>query len=100
MVEQQPAECFVCDKHKGGISVPGGAIYEDELVYVSHASISEGQSAGYLGSLVVEPRRDVSNLGGLTDVEAQPVGFACCLVQPSCGERSWSGGPLRLRAGA
>ena len=28
--------CFICKKHKGNIIVPGGAIYEDELVYVGH----------------------------------------------------------------
>lgn len=26
--------CFICKKHIGNIIVPGGAIYEDELVYV------------------------------------------------------------------
>lgn len=28
--------CFICKKHIGNIIVPGGAIYEDELVYVGH----------------------------------------------------------------
>ncbi len=28
--ESQPADCFICRKHRGEISVPGGAIYEDE----------------------------------------------------------------------
>ena len=33
---QEEQNCFICEKHKGNITVPGGAIYEDELVYVGH----------------------------------------------------------------
>lgn len=33
---QVEQNCFICKKHKGNIIVPGGAIYEDELVYVGH----------------------------------------------------------------
>jgi hypothetical protein len=35
--------CFSCRKHKGQEIVPGGAIYEDELVFSGHAwSVEEG----------------------------------------------------------
>lgn len=33
----QTTECFVCQKHRGEIIIPGGAIYEDHLVYAGHA---------------------------------------------------------------
>jgi len=45
------------------------------LIYAGHASIPEGQTAAYLGSLLVEPNRHVPGLGDLTDAEAQRVGL-------------------------
>jgi len=42
-----PADCFVCRKHRGEVVVPGGAIYEDDLVYAGHAQIRERQSTVY-----------------------------------------------------
>ena len=73
--EQQPADCFVCRKHRGEISVPGEAVYEDDWVYAGHASIPDGQSTAYLGALLVEPKRHVPGLGDLNDAEAQTVGL-------------------------
>ena len=73
--EWQSTDCFVCQKHRGEIRVPGGAIYEDDLAYVGHASIPEGQTTAYLGSLVVEPKRHVPGLADLTDLEAQRIGL-------------------------
>jgi hypothetical protein len=29
-------DCFVCQKHRGLLGVPGGPIYQDELVYAGH----------------------------------------------------------------
>ena len=68
-------DCFVCRKHRGEIRAPGGAIYEDDLVYAGHAAIPEGEAVAYLGSLVVEPKRHVPGLAGLTDLEAQRIGL-------------------------
>jgi diadenosine tetraphosphate (Ap4A) HIT family hydrolase len=68
-------DCIVCQKHRGAISLPGGAIYEDDLVYAGHAQIPEGQAAAYLGYLMVEPKRHAPGLADLTDVEAQAVGL-------------------------
>lgn len=70
-----PEECFVCRKHRGQVSVPGGAIYEDELIYVSHAALWGEETDHYLGHLFVEPRRHVAELGDLTAAEAQQVGL-------------------------
>ncbi len=63
----------MCPKHVGEISIPGGVVYEDDLVYAGHAAIPEGQTTAYLGSLMVEPRRHISVLADLTDDEAQNV---------------------------
>jgi len=68
-------DCFICRKHRGEVSVPGGAIYEDDLIYAGHAQISEGQTTCYLGHLIVEPKRHAPGLADLTDIEAQTLGL-------------------------
>ena len=71
MSDQPSSDCFVCRKHRGEISMPGGAIYEDDLVYAGHAQIREGHVTAYLGYLMVEPKRHVPDLAALTDEEAK-----------------------------
>jgi diadenosine tetraphosphate (Ap4A) HIT family hydrolase len=66
-------DCFVCDKHRGNVEVPGGAVYEDELVYVSHMW-GPGSHESYLGYLFIEPRRHVPGLADLTPEEGERVG--------------------------
>jgi len=66
--------CFVCEKHLGRIDVPGGAVHQDELVYVSHGVIPDGKRTAYLGTLFVEPRRHVAGVAELTDEEAKRIG--------------------------
>jgi diadenosine tetraphosphate (Ap4A) HIT family hydrolase len=75
MTNHHPDECFICRKHRGDIAVPGGAVYEDELAYAGHAALPEEESTAYLGSLLVEPKRHVAGLPGLTDEEAERVGW-------------------------
>jgi len=67
--------CFVCEKHRGEVDVPGGTVYEDDLVYASHRIIDEGRDTAYLGVLFVEPKRHVRGLAGLTGAEAERVGL-------------------------
>lgn len=68
-------DCLVCRKHTGELSVPGGAIYEDDLVYASHVFIPEGEERVYLGWLVLEPKRHTPGLADLTDEEASRFGL-------------------------
>lgn len=68
------ADCFVCRKHRGEERVPGGPIYEDDLVYASHKSPPPDGRA-YLGWCFVEPRRHAPGLADLTDAEAQAIGW-------------------------
>jgi histidine triad (HIT) family protein len=70
--------CFACAKHRGDQAVVGGAIYRDDLVYVSHAIPRDGTSATYLGHLIVETQRHAPRLADLTAAEAQAVG--ACVV--------------------
>ena len=73
-------DCFVCRKHKGLESVPGGVIFENELIYISHAQLWGGETDHYLGHLFVEPKRHAPQLGDLTKAEAEAVGFYTSLV--------------------
>ena len=54
--------------------IPGGAIYEDDLLYAGHLGAQEGQAA-YLGYIMVETKRHAPGLADLTDVESQGVGL-------------------------
>lgn len=67
-------ECFICRKHRGEIILPGGAIAQDDEVYVCHAQIRPGESTAYLGYLMVEPRRHARGLEDLSDHEARILG--------------------------
>jgi histidine triad (HIT) family protein len=68
-------DCLICDKQRGDYPVPGGAIYQDEMVYASHAHPSEDQETSYLGWLVVETRRHIPGLAEMTDTEAGTLGL-------------------------
>ena len=68
-------DCFVCRKHRGEIEIPGGAIYQDELVYASHMAMPDSGADVYLGTLFVEPRRCVESFSDLTRPEAERVGW-------------------------
>jgi histidine triad (HIT) family protein len=70
-----PIDCFVCSKQRGEVEVPGGIIYSDDLVFISHAQLKPGEKEHYLGHLFVETRRHVADLPGLTDSEAQALGL-------------------------
>ena len=72
--EQQPADCYICRKHRGEITIPGGAIYEDDLLYAGHIKIDEQQPT-YLGYLMIETKRHTPGLAELTDAEAQAIGL-------------------------
>ncbi len=70
-----PGECFVCEKHRGRVEVPGGCLYEDDLVYASHGIIPEGKSTTYLGTLFLEPKRHTPGLADLSKPEAERFGL-------------------------
>ncbi len=75
-MEPESTECFVCRKHRGEIVIPGGAIFEDDLVYCGHAWSQEGDQGMYLGACIVEPRRHLPSWGELLDNEAARMGIA------------------------
>ncbi|MHA2855481.1 HIT family protein [Paenibacillus lautus] len=72
MVNAKERDCFICRKHRGEIQLPGGAIYEDELLYVGHISSDSNQA--YLGYIMIDIKRHVSGLAELQDDESAAVG--------------------------
>lgn len=71
-----PETCFICRKHCGEIEAPGGAVYDDALVFAGHAFIPDGKDTAYLGMLLLEPKRHVANWIDLTDAEGEALGRA------------------------
>lgn len=74
-MSDESTACFICRKHRGEIEMPGGIIYEDTLVFAGHGFKVGGEEDHYLGHLLVEPKRHVPGLGGLTDEEARRIGL-------------------------
>jgi len=67
-------ECLVCRKHHGGTDIPGKPIYENDLIYISHAQPLKDEKEHYLGHVFVEPKRHVAEVADLTEAEAQIIG--------------------------
>lgn len=72
MTDDQP--CFVCQKQRGEVHVPGGILYQNDLVAINHAQIRDTEKEHYLGHLFVETRRHVAGLDELTEEEAREIG--------------------------
>ena len=67
-------DCIVCRKHRGEIQMPGGVIYQDDLLYISHAQIRDGETKAFLGTLFIETKRHADAMEDLTEEEAAAVG--------------------------
>jgi histidine triad (HIT) family protein len=67
--------CFVCQKHNGEIHISGGVIFQDSLIFISHANISENEVSHYLGHIIIEPKRHIIEVSDLSDQEAQAIGL-------------------------
>ena len=83
---QDTTGCFVCQKQAGEIVVPGGVIHQDDLIYVSHGIINEGEDSTYLGVLFVEPRRHAKEMADLTEEEAARIGVVTSRVSRALRE--------------
>ena len=67
------AECFFCDQQNGRVPPIGGAIYADDLVYVTH--MFDPSEPTYLGYLAVQTRRHVHHWADLSEAEASAIGI-------------------------
>jgi len=73
MSEDIPNDRLICRKQRGHFYVPGGVIYMDDLVYCSHAILSQDQPDIYLGWLTIETQRHAPGLVDLTNAEGKAV---------------------------
>jgi histidine triad (HIT) family protein len=91
-INSETADCFICQKHRGELPIPGGLIYEDDLLAVCHLQLPEGEpNRTYLGYLIIENKRHVPGLAELTVEEAQALGLmasrlARALKESECAE--------------
>jgi histidine triad (HIT) family protein len=70
-----PENCLVCRKHRGELDVPGGPIYEDDLIYIAHALLHGDEVKHYLGHVFIETKRHVAELADLTEAESRALGL-------------------------
>ena len=66
--------CFVCRKHQGLEFVPGGPIFENDLVFSGHSWSASDNETPYLGGFIVEPKRHLPTWAELNDIEAEIIG--------------------------
>lgn len=85
--EQESKDCFICRKHQEQVLIPGGAIFQDDLIYAGHVRIREGHSKAYLGHLTVETKRHIPSLAELKDTEAQALGISIAYLSRALKER-------------
>jgi histidine triad (HIT) family protein len=74
-MKPEEADCFVCRKHRGEVVIPGGAIFEDDLLYCGHAWSQDEDLGIYLGACIVEPKRHVASWADLNDEEGSRIGI-------------------------
>jgi histidine triad (HIT) family protein len=69
------AGCLVCREQRGEVEVPGGFLWDDDLVVAFHVPpLDDDRGKPYLGHLLVTTRRHVDHFGDLSDEEAERVG--------------------------
>jgi diadenosine tetraphosphate (Ap4A) HIT family hydrolase len=73
-------DCLVCRKHQGLETLWGGVIYEDKLIYISHAQLWGEETDHYLGHIIIEPKRHSPLLSDLNREEAEVIGYYTSLV--------------------
>lgn len=74
MKDDAPKPCVICQKYSGEVLPPGGILFKNDLVGITHAHFLGEEKAHYLGHLFVETRRHAAELGDLTPREAREVG--------------------------
>ncbi len=67
------SSCFICRKHRGEVTLPGGAIHEDDRLYAGHARLRSGEATAYPGYFLIQTKRRVPGLSDLTAGEAAAV---------------------------
>ncbi len=77
-------DCLFCQIPAGQVAVPGGMIYEDDLVCACH--YSQSGTLEYLGYVVAQPKRHARTFAELTDDEARAMGLLIARVARALGD--------------
>ena len=77
-------DCLFCQIPSGEVAVPGGMIYEDELVCACH--YAQGELPEYLGNILVQPKRHAKTFAELSDDEARAMGLLIARVARALGD--------------
>lgn len=75
MSESPVQNCMICQKHLGTPHLPGGAIYENGLIFVCHATPFGNEKDHYLGHIFIETKRHIPEISELTEPEAKMLGL-------------------------
>jgi len=68
-------DCIVCQKHRGIVYIPGGPIFENDLIFISHALLYKDEKEHYLGHIFIETKRHIAELSQLTRDETRMLGI-------------------------
>ena len=79
MSKNSQETCFVCRKQRGELEMPGGVVFQDDLVYVSHGTMKRDELT-YPGIFFVEPKRHLPTMAELTRPESERVGWLASVV--------------------
>ncbi|MGH3116647.1 MAG: HIT family protein [Gaiellales bacterium] len=71
-----PEDCLVCREQRGDVELPGGPLWETDLVLGFHVPPIDANPRPYLGHLLLTPRRHVPGLDDLNDDEGAAIGVA------------------------
>ncbi len=66
--------CGVCEKHRSLEALPGGVIFQDDLIFIAHFPFSESKHPHY-GHLIIELKRHIVTPSEMTEAEALVVGI-------------------------
>lgn len=67
--------CVVCEKHLSLEGLPGGVIFQNDLIFVAHFPLSENFRPHY-GHLIIEFKRHITNPADMTEKEAIELGLS------------------------
>ncbi len=68
--------CSVCAKHISLAELPGGVIYQDELIFIAHFPYNSNKPMKpHFGHIILELKRHLTSPAQMTDTEAGSVGL-------------------------
>jgi len=78
-----PVECFFCRSLEDRAAFEERGVYEDDLLRATHPIEEEGPT--FLGTVLVQTKRHAEGLAGLTDAEAERLGWLVTRLSRALG---------------